>query len=256
MVTSRTSATTRPALHRGTYASERPEPGDVLTVVTWNIQFGLDAAAAAEALATVEPLRSADVVLLQEMDGEGTDVVARRIGADYVYATLGPHRQTGRDFGNAVLSKWSIADPAALVLPHRSAVQGQERLAVGVVVTVGQVPIVACSVHAEVPTLSPPKRRRQFDAIARVDARWPDGPMVIGGDFNTMTRRGVADVDTAMATAGASRVSVGADRTLRRGGREFSLDHVYARALAPVDCGVVHDLDVSDHRPLWVRLRP
>jgi len=227
----------------------------VLTVVSWNVQFGLQADVAGDVLATVEPLRSADVVLLQEMDEEGTDTVAQRIGADFVYATLGPHRQTGRDFGNAVLSKWPISDPEAFVLPHRSAVQGQERLAVGAVVAIGSTSVVACSVHAEVPTLSPPKRRRQFDAIAGVEARWGDVPLLVGGDFNTMTRRGVAAVDRAMAGVGAMRVSRGADPTLRRGGREFALDHVYARDLASIDRGVVTDLDVSDHRPLWVRLQ-
>lgn len=246
--------TAHPTAHSGRAALSSCEPVDELLVVTWNIRFGLDAAAAGDALATIEPLRSADVVLLQEMDETGTELIAQRIGADSVYAALGPHRQTGRSFGNAVLSRWPLSDPDAVALPHRAAVQGQDRLAVGASAAVGSTALVVYSVHAEVPTLSPSKRRRQFDSIARLNARSANRALVVGGDFNTLTRRGVAAVDTAMRTAGADRVSAGAGPTLRRGRREFALDHVYARGLAPVECGVVHDVAVSDHRPLWVRL--
>ncbi|WP_040496614.1 endonuclease/exonuclease/phosphatase family protein [Ilumatobacter nonamiensis] len=254
MANSRRDPGAQPVLHRGSHVDALGDPTGELCVVSWNIQFGVEVEAAAEALGTAEPLRAADLILLQEMDEEGTERIARQIGADYVFASLGPHRQTGRSFGNAVLSRWPLSREDAFVLPHRSAVQGQERLVVGAVASVGSSSVAVWSVHAEVPTLSPPKRRRQFDAIARVDQRRADLPMVAGGDFNTMTRRGVAAVDAAMATAGATRVSVGADPTLRRGGREFALDHIYARDLTPIDRGVVHGIAASDHRPLWVRL--
>lgn len=224
-------------------------------VVTWNIQFGLEAAAAAEALGSIESLRSADLILLQEMDEAGTELIAQEIGANHVFAAPGPHRQTGRSFGNAVLSKWPLSDSGVIALPHKSALQGQERLVLGAVASVGSASIAACSVHTEVPTLSPSKRRRQFEELARATSRWEHLPFVVGGDFNTLTERGVGAVDRAMEAVGASRVSAGADPTLRRGGREFALDHIYARGLAPVDCGVVRGLGASDHRPLWVRLR-
>ena len=46
-------------------------PTSVLCVVTWNIQFGAQVAAAAEALQHSDELSSADIVLLQEMDDVG-----------------------------------------------------------------------------------------------------------------------------------------------------------------------------------------
>ncbi|MGA9275550.1 endonuclease/exonuclease/phosphatase family protein [Ilumatobacter sp.] len=244
-----------PPLRQGTHAGDPPESNGTVHVVSWNVRFGLEAAAAAEALASVDMLHSADVILLQEMDEDGTELIAERIGVNHVYGALGPHRQTGRNFGNAVLSRWPISEPVVATLPHKSALQGQERLMLGAVVSVDSSPVVACSVHTEVPTLSPPKRRRQFEEIARATMRWDHARLVVGGDFNTLTQRGVAAVDRAMSSVDATRVSVGADPTLRRGSREFSLDHVFARGFEPLDCGVVRDLVASDHRPLWVRLR-
>lgn len=231
-----------------------PNVDGTMRVVSWNIQFGLAADAAAEALLASDVLRAADLVLLQEMDEAGTETIAHAIGANFVFASSGPHRQTGRNFGNAVLSPWPVDEAEVVELPHKSVVQGQERLVMGAVVTIGSTPITACSVHTEVPTLSPPKRRAQFDEVARATERWPHARLVVGGDFNTLTGRGVNAVERAMAAVGAARVSAGADSTLRRGGREFALDHVFARELAPLDRGVVHGLGASDHRPVWVTL--
>jgi len=243
-----------PTVHLGEYAIGLPDSTPTVTVVSWNIQFGLEAAAAAEALLVVPDLRSADIVLLQEMDESGTELIARTIGANCVFASLRPHRQTGRAFGNAVLSRWPLSDPDVAELSHKSVVQGHERLVVGASVAIGDTSVTACSVHTEVPTLSPPKRRRQFDEIAAATERWAPGPLTVGGDFNTITGKGVAAVDRAMRAVGATRASAAASTTLRRGGREFPLDHIYTRDLEPLDCGVVEGLSASDHRPLWVRL--
>ena len=227
-----------------------------LLVVSWNVQFGVEAAAAAAALLESPQLRDADLILLQEMDEQGTELVARTVGLEYVYVPASVHPQTGRNFGNAVLSRWPLTDPGVVSLPYTSAVQGQSRQVVHAVAHVGPVRIRACSVHTEVATLSPAKRRRQFAAIGDVTRAGQDELLVIGGDFNTLTRRGIEAVTSRLASIGAGRATEGAGPTLRRGGREFSLDHIYARSLTPMSCGVVAGLGASDHRPLWVRLVP
>ncbi len=247
---------TEPIVRIGTYAGDIPSEPDDIHVVSWNIQFGIEAAAAAEDLSDVQVRRPIDLVLLQEMDEAGTDLIARTLGMSFVFAALGPHRQTGRSFGNAVLSRWPLSEAESFQLPHKSAVQGQERLVVGATMTIGGRDVTVASVHTEVPTLGPGKRRQQFEGIAGVTGRRRHSRLIVGGDFNTLTQRGVAAVDRAMGAIGATRVSAGADRTLRRGGREFALDHIYARDLERVDRGVIRDLSASDHRPLWVRLVP
>ena len=241
--------------HGGDGSADAVDAVDTLRVVTWNIQFGVEVAAAAEALLHDDELRGADIVLLQEMDEVGTETIARTVGLNHVFASSGVHSRTGRQFGNAVLSKWPLRDPEVVRLSHRSAVQGQDRIAVRATVAVGADDVDACSVHTEVPSLSPPKRRRQFDEVVEATERWAPERLIVGGDFNTLTSRGVALVTERMRRIGAERVSAGAGTTLRRAGREFTLDHVYARGVVPLDRGVVHGIAASDHRPLWVQLR-
>ena len=244
-----------PELHVGGHGGVGPdEPTSTLRVVTWNIQFGIEVEAASEALAESDDLRTADIVLLQEMDEVGTESIARSVGVNHVFASSGVHTRTGRHFGNAVLSKWPLRDPEVVLLSHRSAVQGQDRIAVRATVSLGGIDIDACSVHTEVPSLSPPKRRRQFDEIVEATERWSPERLIVGGDFNTLTGRGAALVRQRMQRIGADHVSVGAGATLRRGGKEFALDHVFARGLTPLGCGVVRGVSASDHRPLWVEL--
>ncbi len=244
------------AVHRGDHGGDgSAETVTAFRVVTWNIQFGVEVDAAADALLRIDELRGADIVLLQEMDEVGTETIARIVGLNHVFASSGVHDRTGRHFGNAVLSKWPLRDPEVVRLSHRSAVQGQDRIAVRATVAVGADDIDACSVHTEVPSLSPPKRRRQFEEVVEATERWGTERLIVGGDFNTLTTRGVSLVTERMRRVGAERVSAGAGTTLRRAGREFTLDHVYARGVVPLDRGVVHGIAASDHRPLWVQLR-
>ena len=245
----------KPELHHGVHGGSRPDQAtSVLCVVTWNIQFGAQVAAAAEALQHSDELSSADIVLLQEMDDVGTEAIARSVGLNYVFASSGVHARTGRHFGNAVLSKWPLRNPDVVLLSHRSVVQGQDRIAVRATVSFGEVDVDACSVHTEVPSLSPPKRRRQFEEIAEATKRWEPDRLIVGGDFNTLTGRGARVVSHRMQRIGAACVSTGAGATLRRGGKEFVLDHIFARGLISLRSGVVRGLGASDHRPLWVQL--
>ncbi|MFW2383562.1 MAG: endonuclease/exonuclease/phosphatase family protein, partial [Acidimicrobiales bacterium] len=240
---------------RGHYRTASPHPTDSLNVVSWNIRFGVRIEAAAQLLNEHEELRNADIVLLQEMDEAGTDRIAEVLGLDYVYGAPGVHQQSGRDFGNAVLARWPLGRPEVYRLPHQSAVRGQARVLVAASVDTGGGPMLVGSVHTEVPSLSSPKRRRQFDEIAVAATRWEGKPLVIGGDFNTMTSRGIRTLTDRLSVVGATRVSANSGPSLRRGGQEFTLDHVFARGWEPLATGVVHGSEASDHRPLWVRLR-
>ncbi len=105
-----------PEVHQGAHGGV--EPDDVVAtfrVVTWNIQFGVEVEAAAHALLRTDELRSADIVLLQEMDEVGTETIARTVGLNHVFASSGVHPRTGRHFGNAVLSRWPLRDPEVVI---------------------------------------------------------------------------------------------------------------------------------------------
>ena len=227
---------------------------DSIRLVSWNIQFGVEVEAATRQLAEHPDLRDADIILVQEMDETGTAALAESLSLNHVYGAPGPHKQTGRNFGNAVLSPWPIGPPDVVRLPYKSSVNGQERVLVHTGITIDGISIDVGSVHTEVPSLSSPKRLRQFDQIGLAASRWPSERLIVGGDFNTITRRGIRAVSERMEAVGASRLNDGVGPTLRRRGQEFALDHLFARGLRRVDAGVVHGITASDHRPLWVVL--
>ncbi|MBT8239746.1 MAG: endonuclease/exonuclease/phosphatase family protein [Acidimicrobiia bacterium] len=239
---------------QGRYCASSPEPTGSIKVVSWNIQFGVEVEAAIELLSEHDQLRDPDVVLLQEMDEAGTNHIAQALGYDYVYGAPGVHQLSGRDFGNSVLARWPLGQPEVFRLPHRAAFRGQNRVLVTTYLSMGEERVLVGSVHTEVPSLSSPKRRRQFDEIAMAVGKWEGGRLLLGGDFNTMTSRGIRTLTDRLSVIGAARVSAASGPSLRRSGQEFTLDHIFARGWEPLAAGVVAGSGASDHRPVWVRL--
>lgn len=224
-----------------------------VTVVTWNIQFGIEVDAAIEEIGSAPELSRFDVLLLQEMDGAGTAAIADALDADFAFASRRPHANTGRDFGNAVLSRWPIVDRSQVDLPHAARVRGHERHATFARVDVDGAPLGCYSVHTEVPLLPLAKRREQFSHLAADIRSGADDRIVLGGDFNTMTARGLRALDTALDEVGVRRVSDAVGPTYRRRPVAMRLDHVFAAGLRPVRSGSVATA-ASDHPPVWVDL--
>ena len=223
-----------------------------MRVVSWNIQYGIESELAAAEIAAAPEMRDFDLLLLQEMDEPGTAIVAERLGASYTYSTAGPHANTGRDFGNAVVTRWPIRRNAEVPLPHRATVSGQPRSATHAIVHVGEHEVSAYSVHTEIPALRLARRIEQFATVA-ADADWhPIDLVVVGGDFNTVTDRGTRALTRTLGRAGLERMS--STPSYRRGGRDLSLDHIFARGFTSSTTGVVTGTTASDHAPLWVEL--
>ena len=225
-----------------------------MRVVSWNIQYGIESELAAREIAESAEMSGFDVLLLQEMDESGTATIAEAFGAHYAYAATGPHANTGRDFGNAVVTRWPIRLNAEVPLPHRASVSGQPRSATHAVVDVGGVDVSVYSVHTEIPALRLARRIEQFATVAADAESNPFDLVVIGGDFNTVTGRGVRALTDAMRAAGLERVSSASAPSYRRGGRDLMLDHVFAAGFSGATGGVVDGTTASDHAPLWVEL--
>ena len=109
-----------------------PSPADAeleeLSVCSFNIEFSERIGEAIGDLRGDEHLGSCTVVLLQEMDWPGARRIAEALSLDVVYYPGSVHH--GKDFGNAVLSRWPIQDDAKLILPHRNPTNGRIRIAV------------------------------------------------------------------------------------------------------------------------------
>lgn len=215
-----------------------------LEVVTFNIKFGDEYEQAAEELATNTKLAAADIVFLQEMDAPRTDAVAKRLELNYVYYPGSVH-ENGRDFGNAVLSRWPIVADKKLILPHKCPMDGRIRIAVEATVSSPFGDIRAYSVHTETPWLGPKARLEQAGAILN-DAQANDGVTVIGGDFNTSDPGALDQTVKLFEGGGFTWASAGSGATA--GSR--TLDSVYVRQLSALGAGAF-DTQASDHRPEW-----
>lgn len=232
-----------------------------LRVVTWNIKFGIEIDTAIQDLTRIRSIAAPDILLLQEMDEEGTRAIAESLDSNHVYFHRSPHSQTGRDFGNAIISPWPITQAFQLDLPHQARISGHPRSATRGVVMVEDEPILTYSVHAEIPALPLARRVEQFRCLAA--DRWSQQSkgirgsqlVVVGGDFNSVTGRGVAALKKEMESAELAHVSVEAGPSFRRAGINIPLDHIFASGLHPIRSSVAWSATASDHMPMWVELR-
>jgi len=226
-----------------------------IRVVSWNVEMGYRPALAARELGAIAELRDADVILLQEVDDAAAGLIADELDMYVESAAAAEHPRTGRPFGNAVLSRAALDSATEVPLPHTAPVSGQPRSALRATTTVRDVTLTAYSVHTEIPLLPLVRRRAQFRAVAAdVDGLAADQPVVVGGDFNTVTPRGVRALDAELRSAGLARAAHDHLPTLVRMRRPMRLDHIFARGLAPTGSGVSHAATASDHFPIWTEL--
>lgn len=230
--------------------------GEAIRVVSWNIEFGRRPAEAVRALISQPALRGADVMLLQEMDPAGVQVIADALGLDSHYASACIHPKSGRPFGNAVLTRRPLSHGRVAELPHRGSVQGTPRVSVGasIIGTTGEIELWSC--HTETAALRNARRLDQFRAVASAANTMANRRAIVGGDFNTLTARGIGSLSSIMAGVGATRIDTGRASTLRRSGRSFTLDHLFVRGFGVREAGVGNPMGASDHAPIWAHLTP
>jgi endonuclease/exonuclease/phosphatase family metal-dependent hydrolase len=225
--------------HAPRSAADRP-----LRVVTFNVRFARRVGRAIEALEESEELRGLDVLALQEMDERGVKRIARRLGLDYVYYPAVVHPLHGRNFGNAVLSRFRIADASKIPLPHSGAGEGGLRIAVAATLAVGRRRLRVYNLHLGTPLEIGRRQREEQVATVLADALRFRGAVLILGDLNA---RGVGRlVET--------RGYLWATKHVRRTIGPFAWDHIFlgGPGTAVLDAGVVRDnRGASDHKPVW-----
>jgi endonuclease/exonuclease/phosphatase family metal-dependent hydrolase len=213
-------------------------------IASVNAAFGKRLAGLIRMLQDDPDLAASDVIVLQEMDEVGTTLVANALGLHYVYYPAIRHGITRRNFGNALLSRWPIADDAKLVLPHRSWQRNAQRTAVAGTILVGNRPVRVVALHlGTLVEIGEAGQEDQAEAVLRLAEGHER--VVVAGDFN--------------GGAGA--------RVLRREGYDwttrglgathliFGFDHVLTRGFVPVGRGKVSEtLEATDHKPVWTDL--
>lgn len=230
----------------GNYASQPPASSDGgLDVVTLNIQHGRRIDRAKQLFAHTDELARAHVVLLQEMDPEGTDALAAALSMQYVYYPAAVHPKTRRHFGNAVLSRWPIVRDRQIVLPHVSFRNPMYRAATCATVMTPAGSVEVCSLHIATPfELLPKSRRAQVREVVR-HLRGADR-VVLGGDFNSHRMGRVVAADAFDWTTRSIGGTVG---------YFFSVDHIFTRGLRASQVGrITETRGTTDHAAVWARL--
>jgi len=220
---------------------------DTLRMVTFNVKFSLRPDLAAELLMHNDSLRRADVVTLQEMDERGVAMIADSLGMGYVYYPASKHPKTGRDFGNAILSRWPLSDDRKIILPHLARFNATQRIAVAATMHVGDHAVRVYSVHLATMVANGPGARREQLAAVLADAdSFPVA--LIAGDFNS----------SSVPQIGLAHRLTWPTQHLQHTDSFWTLDHVLLRGLdiaGGSGLGIVQNVgDASDHRPVWAHL--
>jgi endonuclease/exonuclease/phosphatase family metal-dependent hydrolase len=238
----------------GFFAASGPIPKDTLKVVSYNIRFAEAVEQAIEVFRGYAVLADADVVLLQEMDEAGTEALAQQLRFNYVYYPACIHNYHGRHFGNAVLAKWPLLHSEKIILPGLSPITRQIRLAAKAWLQVGDRQVVVYSTHTEVYLTLISHRRQQIETLIADIGDEPEY-IIAGGDFNTVSNRGINRLVHLFAQVGLERASKGAGPTmLRHAYRPTAADHIFVRGLKTIGRGAVRQAAASDHAPVWVEL--
>lgn len=242
---------THPHLRTVSPADSKPE-SRALRVVTYNVRFGKHINRAINVLTTREPLPGADIVVLQEMDAEGTQRIAEALGMSWVYYPAVVHPKAARqDFGNAVLSRWPIIADEKLLLPHVAGMRSAQRIATVATILVDTTPVRVYSAHFGTPTeIRPSQRRDQATTILANAAGY--SLVIVAGDMNS---HGI----------GKEFVAGGYQWPTEHNGFTsafFNWDHIFLKGFGPPlpggakVTGIVRDtLGTSDHDPVWAVAR-
>jgi len=223
--------------------ANRPIP-DTLRIVSFNVKYAERVDSAIVVLNSEPALRNADVVLLQEMDADGTRRIAHALGMSYIYYPAIFRHRSAKDFGNAVLSRWPIVADSKIVLPHVSRYARTQRTATAATIRLGDIDLRVYSTHLGTPAdIGAPDREDQLRAII-TDAA-PHLRAIIGGDMNSAT------VGNITPELGFLWPTSQVEATSRFG----SWDHIFLKGFAIPDSGFAGTIEsargASDHKPVW-----
>lgn len=241
----------------------------LLRVVSFNIEFANNIEEAI-VLLQAAPLKTADILLLQEMDEGGTERIARALNMTYVYYPAIFHPGHEKNVGNAILSKWPMPSDRKLKLPHPSSypmpLKGENyifrKLATIAQIAVDDHKIALASTHAA--AFNTTDKRQQF-AQAIVDdlESSPEDCMIVGGDFNSLGQADIQATANPFIEAGYQWASKDIGMTVSKKKpilsavpkTAFQLDHLFVKGCKVERFGKVDQENVSDHLPIWIDIR-
>ncbi|HTI93897.1 MAG TPA: hypothetical protein VL727_25060 [Puia sp.] len=235
------------------------EPSDSLNVVTFNIKKARKIQLAISEMKQLERKTPVDIYLLQEMNENGVESIAKDLGLNYLYIPIAYDKSDKKNIGNAVLTKGTIERPEKLILPHAKW-QNQQRRAVTICeVTIQQKKILVYSVHTETVAMSRKMRMDQVDSIIHYGQQESAHYkyVLIGGDFNTLFPKYSRSVVNEFNSCGFDwqTSKVGSTAKAMMGLVTPVNDYLFSRGFAFMNAYAIRDSKSSDHYPVIATLR-
>src|SRR6185503_3108455 len=166
-------------------ATAPPAATNKFKIVSYNIKYSKKVKAAINLLSTHEDLKDCDIICLQEMTSDAVVAIAKGLQYNYVFYPAVLHPVLGKDFGNAVLSRWPVIKDEKVILPHMDPRKSQ-RVVVNVTVQINDKIVVVSCVHLKV-LLKPTNRGAQTAQLLASLPKRSDH-FIIAGDFNTFSK--------------------------------------------------------------------
>lgn len=155
------------------------------------------------------------------------------------------------DTGVALLSRLPLSDITRIDLPWHDC-PWRPRLAVGATVEVDGQEIRVFNVHID-PHGPLDNQHQQTEAVLR-QADLYEGPVVVLGDFNTLSKRKAVEIKRLMESHDFVTPFPIEVATWRGAGLRFHADWIFVRGLRVNRWGVARPLSVSDHWPIWAEM--
>jgi endonuclease/exonuclease/phosphatase family metal-dependent hydrolase len=236
-----------------------------LKIVSYNIRWrgGDDLQQLIKLLKDDPEIGGASIIGLQEVDRNkkrtGNVNTARQI-ADALgmrYAWAAPPDTDGdgeEETGVALLSAFPLSDVERVVLTHEGP-DGRRRVAIGATIQIGANTLRVYSVHAET-RMPVEKKVEHWRAVLDDLQRFPKvGGAVVLGDFNTIKQKDVNAARRLFTSAGFNTPIPDNRTTWKTFIVELKLDWLWLRGLEARASGIDKDVDLSDHWPLWTKVK-
>lgn len=236
-----------------------------LKVVSYNIRWrgGEELQQLIKLLREDPEIGGAQVIGLQEVDRNkkrtGNVNTARQIAGalGMRYAWAAPPDSDGdgeEETGVVLLSSFPLSDVERVVLEGEGP-EGRRRVAVGATVSVGRVPLRVYSVHAET-RMPVEKKVGHWRTVLEDLKRFPEvrGAIILG-DFNTLKQKDVTAARRLFTDAGFTTPFPDDRTTWKTFIVELKLDWLWLRGLDSASFGIDKSIDLSDHWPLWAKVK-
>jgi len=208
-----------------------------LKIVSYNIKHSKKINSAIKLLKEDKNLNDAGIICLQEMDPLGVMQIAETLKFNYVYYPAFEHPVIGKDFGNAILSKWPILEHHKIILSKENTKKTQRIAVFASIQWKGTELLIAC-VHMRV-ILHHKVRANQIVKLLKLIPSSAKN-IVLAGDFNTFTKKSHEAMLKPLLENKFRPATVGVDWSYTHWyllNKKSLLDHIFVRGLDIISTG-------------------